>query len=261
MTRLPIALALLTVAVTGHAQIHRCEMNGQTVYQQSPCPAGESTRLEVQQVPVGSADGWLRALEMQPLSDLEKGKLPRRVSGRLVRLPESDAHHITRTYEQMLAAREGGDSDGAEIHRGFLVRLLRRYDLTLEEVEPLRSSGKRIATRVDEVIVRRQLDPASQAFLQREQERQRSVQRLQDAERERREAVLRARREEAAQQAEQEAGESRDPPGDPVLTADGRLLHPEGADGVTFRDDAGVIFIREGDSVFNTRNGERVQLP
>jgi len=257
VTRLPIALALLTVAVTGHAQIHRCEMNGQTVYQQSPCPAGESTRLEVQQVPVGSADGWLRALEMQPLSDLEKGKLPRRVSGRLVRLPESDAHHITRTYEQMLAAREGGDSDGAEIHRGFLVRLLRRYDLTLEEVEPLRSSGKRIATRVDEVIVRRQLDPASQAFLQREQERQKSVQRLQDAERERREAVLNARREhEEAQQAEQAALQ----PGEPIRTSDGRLLYPDNTDGATFRDERGVIFIREGDSVFNIQTGERLRL-
>lgn len=71
MYRPIIAIALLGVALSAQGGVYKCDIDGRTHYQETPCPAsGESTRVPVIKAPESSRGGGLRAAEVQALREL-----------------------------------------------------------------------------------------------------------------------------------------------------------------------------------------------
>ena len=224
------AAALFTLALTAHAGgIHKCEIDGRTVYQQVACPVGEtSSRVRVTETPASSRTGGLRESEMQALQGILTKQSRHASNADTDQLSIGDARHISTAYDRMVEERDGPNRREEENAEGYLRQALDRYDLALEEVTP-QLEGETILTRINQELTLRRMSPEDRARFRDERKR------MLDAQQAR----------EQAREAERRARQVRM---QPVITTNGTVLIPNDPNHNTYSGATGGLYIRQGNT-------------
>jgi len=227
MRRLPLTAVLLTATVAAHAGVYKCEVDGKTVYQQTPCAAGvATTRVEIQRTPASSRTGGLRASEMQAVQGIVQREQEAARESSPVGLSAYDQSHLEGIYEELAANEDGPNRREAEIAEGTLRRSLKQYDLALEQVEP--------------VLPHESLTSVTQGHLQA---RQNGTLKQFQAERQQEIDAYRAEQERKRQERRRQAEAMQ-----PVITNTGQVLIPNDPNHNTYTGAGGGLYIRQGNT-------------